>query len=245
MRKLLLISIATTWLASCVSMKNYPAVGNQVVSGIYTRQESTKKLELKPNGTYTLFNSEQSFTPVFEQCKIASNGKWSIVSNDVIELTSEDKYIKQKGFDYDIKKGSKLSQDSLYIQVIFPADFEPKVKLSFYFNNNVSKSIETEGRLITIPKSKYLWAKSPNSINRNHIAFSVNAIISGITLYKGRVLFKIFEEDIDTERSNYLIITLPNFDRCFFEFEPLNQELIYIKNNNLLFWQGDIWGNKK
>jgi hypothetical protein len=54
-------------------------------------------------------------------------------------------------------------------------------------------------------------------------------------------LFKIFEEDIDTENTNYLTITLLNFDRCFFEFEPLDKELIYINNSSQLLWKGDTW----
>lgn len=198
-------------------------------------------LTLYTNGTYILKKAEIKFTPIFEQCETASKGKWSVLSNDLLELTSEDKYLKQKGFDYDIKKENKFSQDSLYIKVNFPNDYEPNAKMNFTFNNNVSKSIETEKSLIVIPKSKHLWAKSSNSVNRNHIDFSINANVSGIQLYKSRVLFKIFEEDIDTENTNYLTITLPNFDRCFFEFEPLNKELIYIKNSSQLVWKGDTW----
>jgi len=236
MRKLLLMLIVASCLISCVSTKKSKS-SNQDISGIYNRQESTEKLELKSDGTYVLFNPEQSFSPVFEQCEIASKGKWSVLSNGMLELTSEDKFLKQKGFEYEINKENKLSQDSLYIQINFPTDFHP-VKLNFYFNNSNSKSIKTVRTFIVLPKSKYLWDRK---ININQISFSMDADISGTTLYKGRILFSIFEEYIDTEKTNFLTITLPNFDRCFFEFEPLNKELINIKNSNQLYWQGDIW----
>jgi len=221
-------------------MKNYKS-GNQEMSGLYKRQESTEKLELKVDGAFTLFNSDQLSTPVFEQCEIASKGKWLVLSNDVLELTSEDAYLKEKGFEYEIKKENKLSQDSLYIQVHFSNYFQPSVNLWFMFNHQKDLFLEQGKTFIALPKSKYLFPKTTNSVNRNHIAFSLNVNIQGTTLYKSRILFEIFQEDIDTENTNYLTITLPNFDKCFLEFEPLNKELILIKSRNQLYWQGKLW----
>lgn len=191
-------------------------------------------LVLNSDGTYILKKAEIKFTPVIEQCDIASKGKWSVLSNDVLELTSENNYLKQKGFEYELKKENKLSQDSLYIQVNFSVDIdELPIKLNFGFNNNNSKSIETEKTSIALSKTTYLRTIA----NRNHISFYLTGNIS----CKGRTVFKIFEEDIDTEKFNFLTISLPNFDRCFFEFEPYNQELIYIKGKNQLLWQREIW----
>ena len=223
-------------MIGCVSVKHRKSE-NKDISGIYKRQKSTQKLELKSDGTYTLFNIEQTFTPVFEQCEVASTGKWSALSNDLLEVISEDNYLKQKGFEYELKKENKFSQDSLYFQVYFSPGFH-SVNLNFTFNNNNSKSLKTEKVNIVILKSKHLWDKK---INTNQINFSIEAATLGSTLYRSRVLFSIFEEYVDTEKYNYLTITLPNFDRCFFEFEPLNNELIMIKSKNYLFWQGDLW----
>lgn len=197
-------------------------------------------LVINADNTYILKKAEIKFTPVIEQCDIASKGKWSILSNEVLEITSEEKYEKQKGFEYELKKENKYSQDSLYINVKFPNDFHP-VKLNFYFNNNNNKSIHTENTVIKLLKSKYLSLKSSYSVNKNHITFSLDANISGNSLYGGRILFNIFEEDIDTEKTNYLTITLPNFDQCFYEFEPYNQEIIFIKNPKELLWKGYVW----
>lgn len=239
MRQLLFILIAAFQLVGCISTKGQKLKARDI-SGVFERQESSEKLELKPDGTYILWNAEILFTPVIEQCDYASKGKWSVVAENVIEITSEDNYTEQKGYEYDIKKGNKLFQDSLYIQVIFPTDFHP-VKLDFTFNHNNSKSITIDKTHIVLPKSKYLWNRrtAPNQIN-----FSLNANVSGLELYKSRILFKVFEETIDTEKFNFLTITLPNFDRCFFEFKPYNKELIYVKGKNQILWQGDFWDKK-
>ena len=235
MKKALVILIVSFQLIGCSSAKGQKT--NTQFSGVYEREESSEKLELKSDGTYTLWNPEITFTPVIEQCDYASTGKWTILADNVIEITSENYYTEQKGFGYDLKKENKLSQDSLYIQVVFPTDFHP-VNLNFTFNHKNNKSITTDKTYIVLPKSKYLWNRRTAT---NQISFNLNADVSGTEIYKGRILFKIFEESIDTEKHNYLTITLPSFDRCFFEFEPFYQDLILIKNKNTIIWQGDTW----
>lgn len=191
-------------------------------------------LILNDDGTYILNKAKINFTPVIDQCAVASKGKWSALSNDILELNSEDKYEKEKGFDYEIKKENRYSQDSLYIQINFPKSFEElPVKLNFGFNYNNSKSIETEKTKIVLAKAKHLGAIA----NRNHISLYLTSNSS----YKSRAIFEIFEEDIDTEKTNYLTINLPNFNKCFFEFEPYNQEFIFIKNPKELLWKGNVW----
>lgn len=236
MRKLIFILTLSFQLIGCASFIGQKT-DKQNVSGLYERQKSTERLELKTDGTYKLTNPENLGDVVFEQCDLASNGKWSLVADNVLEITSENYYLQQKGFEYELKKENKFSQDSLYVIVVYPTDFHP-VKHWLTFNYDTSKSIITDKTAIALPKSKHLWDKS---LSTNGIIFRVEANVSGTTLYKSRVLFKIFEEDIDTEKYNYLTITLPNFDRCFFEFEPYYQELIYIKGKNQILWQGDIW----
>ncbi|WP_353334350.1 hypothetical protein [Bacteroides sedimenti] len=228
------ISIVVFLLIGCVSTKKQQTSNCDDICGIYKLQKSTGKLELKSDGAYTLYKPKILFTPVVEQCEYASKGRWSFVADNLLELTSEDKYIKQKGFEYNIMKENRFSQDSLYVQVIFPSDFHP-VELDLCFN--YKKHIITDKTFIAIPKSTYLYMTN----NDNLIIFRLNADVSGTTIYRGRVTFKIFEEYIDIEKYNYLTIALPNFDRCFFEFEPYYKELIFIKNKNQLFWKGSIW----
>lgn len=191
-------------------------------------------LDIHNDGTYTLNNTAITFTPSIEQCDYASKGKWSIIAPNILEITSEN-YYKDIGVKYNLFKENKLSQDSLYIKVIFPSDYHP-VKLDLTFNNN--KSIITSETYIALAKSKYLWDRRTHV---NRINLNINADSRGMTLFKSRMLFKIFEENFDTEKYNYLTITLPNFDRCFYEFEPYYQELIYLRNENEIFWLGEIW----
>ncbi|WP_177733515.1 hypothetical protein [Flavobacterium inviolabile] len=240
----ILTIILILFLVGCNSIKNIELQNSPAGTYILRSDKlyqalsdnNYSQLELNPDGTFKLFKAEITFSPVVEQCEIASKGKWTVLSNDLLELNSEDKYLKQKGFEYDLKKENKFSQDSLYIQVNFPSDYHP-VRLNFHFNNNNSKSVKTNKTFMAIPKSMHLWDRK---ITANLIRFSMDADVSGTALYRGRILFSIFEEYIDTEKYNCLTITLPYFDRCFLEFEPY-QELIYIKDKNKLQWKGQVW----
>lgn len=214
--------------------------------GIYKQKGSSVKLELKSDSTYVLYNPEGNGHLAIEECNYSSRGKWKQMSDEVLEIMSENYYQKQEGFEYELKKENKFSQDSLYITVNLPDNLiyyknGIPVNFSFTFNNDVSKSIATNQSSISLPKQKHLWPKTSSPVNRNHIAFALNANISGTTLYKSRIMFEIFEEDIDTEKTNYLTITLPHFDLCFFEFEPYNKELLFVKNPKELIWQGKSW----
>lgn len=235
-------------LSSCNTTKIYSSQ-KEYLAGTYIfksekllyqalSDKNYSSLKIDKDGTYTLNKAEISFTPVIEQCDYASKGKWSVLADNILSITSEDYYTKQKGFEYEIKKENKFSQDSLYIRVVFAADYQPPVRLRFDFNYREVKISQNGETYIILPKSKYLWNRRNAT---NQISFNIDANASGMSLYKSRVNFLIFEESINTEKYNYLTITLPNFDRCFFEFEPYNQELIYIKSRNQLLWQGDIW----
>ena len=245
--KVLTILLLLLVLSSCKTTKinssqkedltgSYILKSDKLYQALSDKNYST--LEIHKDGTYTLNKAVIGFTPVIEQCDYASKGEWSFITDNVIEITSEDYHTKQKGYEYDIKKENKFSQDSLYIQVIFPDDFQPPVKLGFTFNYNNSKSITTDKTYVVMPKSKHLWNRRTST---NQISFIIDANVSGVSLYKSRINFLIFEEYIDTEKYNHLTITLPNFDRCFFEFEPYYQELILIKDKNRLQWQGELW----
>lgn len=235
--------ILTLLFISCTSPKKIMQSGSELKGEYVLNSDKLfqafsdmnyHSLVLNDDGTYVLNKAKIKFTPVIEQCDVASKGKWSGLSNDVLELTSEDKYEKQKGFNYEIKKENRYSQDSLYIQINFPKSFEElPIKLNFGFNYNNSKSIETEKIKIVLAKAKHLGAIA----TRNHISFYLTSGSSR----KSRAVFQIFEEDIDTEKTNYLTINLPNFDRCFLEFEPYNQELIFIKKPKELLWKGSVW----
>src|SRR5688572_15957091 len=107
MRNLTIVSMLL--LVSFTSVKN-TQLPNSELAGTYILKSDKlyqalsdmnySRLELNPDGTFKLFKAEIKFSPVIEQCEIASKGKWSVLSNDVFELTSENNYLKQSGFDY-------------------------------------------------------------------------------------------------------------------------------------------------
>lgn len=242
MRKATLAIIAILVMTGCNTLKMATL---KDLCGTYIRQGNSMKIELCSDGTFVLYNPSQSQFPycgvIIEQSEIASKGKWKLKSSDVLELTSENYYLRQKGYEYELKKENKFSQDSLYIKIIFPDDYTPDANNYFLFVKHGSeKSIETDKNFLVIPKSEYLYSKKSHSISINRIYFSIKANTYGHKVYRSRLLFNIFEEDIDTDETNYLTITLPYFDISFFEFEPL-KDLIYIKNENKLYWRGDVW----
>lgn len=239
MKKIILVIAIVSQLTGCISAKSQKLKTHNI-SGIYTNQISREKLELKDDGTYIIWNDTIYDYVVIEQCDYFSKGIWSIVADNLLEITSEDYYTKQKGYEYEIIMENKFSQDSLYINVLFPTEFHP-VNLRFSFNYDTSKSIETEKNYIVLPKSKHLRGRPDTT---NQIGLSLYAKISGTKFYNSRTMFEIFEgaeERINTEKFNYLTIVLKNFDRCFFEFVPYNHDFIYIKNNNLLLWKNEVW----
>lgn len=245
MKSKILLFVISFLQLSCHSQQaiKIPKNDNEIVTqGVFIQKDTGLKLQLTNDGYYTLFNPESNEHFVIEQCEYASKGKWKQLSNDVLEIISENYYVQQEGFKYDLKKENKYSKDSIYIEIKLPNEFlnyrRETIKSTFYFNHNTNKSITTKKGSIVIAKEKYLFAK-PNEVN--HIGFSLNADVLGTSFYKSRIMFKVFEEDINTEKYNYLTINLPNFNLCFYEFEPYNHELIYIKDKKELIWQGESW----
>ncbi|MDH6254466.1 hypothetical protein M2347_004193 [Chryseobacterium sp. H1D6B] len=198
-----------------------------------------EKLVLYENNTYILFHARADFSPVVEQCEYASKGEWKQISNDIVDLTSEDNYLKQDGFKYELKKEKKLSSDSIYLEVVFPDEFRP-VTLIYYFNG--TNRFSTDQSKISLPKKKYFRFLP---LNVSEINFKLESTLNGNTMYKSRAMFEIFNEKVDISEYNYFTIKLPFFNRCFYEFESYNHSYVYIKDKNTLVWQGQEWIKEK
>ena len=105
--------------------------------------------------------------------------------------------------------------------------------LSLNFNNK--KNIIANELNIKISKSEYLWKTD----NINLIELNIAKKLTGKKIYKERMLFNIFKENINTDY-NYITVDLPSLQRCTLEFEPLYDN-VYIKNRNILYWKGKEW----
>ena len=75
--------------------------------------------------------------------------------------------------------------------------------------------------------------------NINLIELNIAKKITGKKIYKERMLFNIFKENINTDY-NYITVDLPSLQRCALEFEPLYDN-VYIKNRNILYWKRKEW----
>ncbi|MFS4429629.1 hypothetical protein [Chryseobacterium sp. S90] len=209
---------------------------NQVLYQALSDNNNYGHLILKSDNTYILSHAPANFSPTIEQCDYASKGQWKQISNDIVDITSENYYLKQDGFKYELKKEKKSSNDSIYLKIIFPEDYHP-VKFTYRFNDG--KWYTTNKKEIVLSKDKYLLM-NPANINRIGLRLDVDDV-SGVTLYRSRTMFEILREDIDTDKYNYITINLPHFNQCFFDFEPYYHNYIFIKNKNTLMWKGEKW----
>lgn len=229
------------FIASCSSVQPLKSIEETTIAGVYIESNSTKRIEFYSNGDYLLYNPISTRAPVFERCEYSSKGKWSQIDNNIFQILSENYYIKQDGFDYNIVGEKRFSDDSLYLKIKFPTEFHP-VKVVINFNDKVGNSILADKDFIVVPKPKH---RAKNIKDVHLISLDLEADVSGQDVYRSRITFKIFENYINLSDSNYLIIDLPNFNRCFYEFEIYKSELLYLKNEEQLYWQGEIWNKSE
>lgn len=212
-------------------------------SGVYKIKGSEQKLELNSKGLYILYNSDSFGHLATDLCEYASKGQWKKISSDVIDLTSENYYLKQDGFKYDLKKESKFSQDSIYIDIILPKDFDSIANPEFdlLFNYNTSKRIRSVNDRIKLSKKDYSLIGEKNKLTLNLI-FNVK----GERFFNNRLNYNILQDySLDVDKFNYFTISLPNFNQCFFDFEPYYHSYIYVKDRNTLMWKGEEWIKSK
>lgn len=212
---------------------------NTVLYQALSDDKNYKQLTLFPDKTYLLSRADVDFSPAIEQCEYASKGQWKKLSSDVIDLTSENYYSKQEGFKYDLKQESKLSQDSVYIDVILPKDFEDVATPEFdlLFNYKTSKRIRSASNRIKLSKKDYSLIGIKNQLTLN-LMFNAK----GERFFNNRLNYNILQDyNLDTNTYNYFIISLPNFNQCFYDFEPYYHSYIYVKDKNTLMWKGEEW----
>ena len=231
--KNIVLFISLFQLISCATIDNIEgiySIKNKYKYQALSEDNNYSQIELHKNGHYILKKAEVTFSPVIEQGDYASKGKWNRLSNDVIELVSQDQHLEK--IPYSIRQEKKYSQDSLYINVNIPHNL-PDMGLSLNFNNK--KNIIANDLNIRISKSEYLWKTD----NINLIELSIAKKLTGKKIYKERMLFNIFKENINTDY-NYITVDLPSLQRCTLEFEPLYDN-VYIKSRNILYWKRKEW----
>lgn len=235
--RIFILSFMSVFIAQSCKTQEFK---NEFLIGTYVKKGRTDKIELKDNSLYILYNSKNLGDLALDQCDILSKGQWKQISTDVVDLTSENYYSKEDGYKYDLKQETKFSKDSVYININLHKDFEtsiPTPEFSILFNYKTSKQIETTNNKIVISKKDYSLIGVKNQVNLD-LVFKP----SGQTRYYNRLRYEILQDfPLDVEKNNYFTISLPNFNQCFYEFEPYYHSYIYVKDKKTLMWQGEEW----
>ena len=171
--KNVVLFISLFQLISCTVIDNIEgiySIKNKYKYQALSEDNNYSQIEIHKNGHYILKKAEVTFSPVIEQCDYASKGKWNRLSNDVIELVSQDQHLEK--IPYSIRQEKKYSQDSLYINVNIPNNL-PDMGLSLNFNNK--KNIIANELNIKVSKSEYLWKTD----NINLIELNIAKKITG------------------------------------------------------------------
>lgn len=226
-------------LISCQSLRETERLESK--AGVYETKETSLKIELLADSTYTIHNSGYFGHMPVEECAYLSKGKWKQIDKNVALLLSENKYMAEDGYKYELKEERKLSDDSVYIEIKFPTDFHP-VTLYFTFEpyRSSSKTFTTRDTFIRLPKVKEHWEYQYSGPT---IQFEIRPTLDGELNYVARTYFEIFTLDIKSSKTNYITINLPFFDRCFITFMPIEQ-FIYFSKPNEFQWYGETWKKK-
>ncbi|MCX8532082.1 hypothetical protein [Chryseobacterium luquanense] len=211
--------------------------------GLYIKKNMTDKIEFKNNGSYILYNVQNLGHLALDQCDTLSIGQWKIISNDILDLTSENYYKEQLGYKYELEKSNKGSQDSIYIDIKLSDNSKesiPTPEFNILFNYKTAKQIKTKSNKIRISKKEYfLFGKN------NRISLDLVFKTSGKVFYSNRLKYNILQDyALNLESNNFFTINLPYFNQCFFYFEPYYHSYIYIKDKNTLIWKGEEWIKK-
>ncbi|RAJ83451.1 hypothetical protein CLV59_103419 [Chitinophaga dinghuensis] len=240
--KLFVCIILCFTFLSCFSQQIiYPSGGNPDVgvSGRYQKVNGDEILLFNSDGAFIcLRNHIQKSDVVIPLCDTLSKGFWSLKDGFIL-LKNRNGFNDVK---YSIIESTMGSQDSVYFKIILPEE-------DAFSYNNFKFSIVTSPIYRQFVKS----GKSELAISKKqwgNMAFGL--VIQNISpnVYYGmksyqRVYFKIFEsyKAIDGSKNCFTIL-VSGFNQCFYESMDIDNEVIGIDNNTLI-WRGNIYKKSK
>lgn len=188
-----------------------------------------------PNNLFFIKRAKQHNDAIVPECTdTIAKGKWELFRKDFMLL--------KNSFDYnqilfDIKQVKNFSDDSVYIKIELPIDnafFKGRFEFDFFFFNGIG-NFQSTSDYIVLPKDK---------VTRGTICdFSLTIkdgypyCDAGKKCYQ-RIYFNVFESLRKEISLNCFVITLPNFTECFVERMDIDNDLIYFKGKNGIFWRG-------
>jgi hypothetical protein len=164
-----------------------------------------------------------------------AKGNFKILTKNVISLSNDKNFHK---ISFDFKQEKKLSDDSIYFQIILPKDDAFSVNRFRYYLNGFAGTIyiKSDSSFIKVPKQKGLKFESTN-LNFLIQDLSPKNCFEEQKCYQ-RIYFRIFNNIAINNNSNYFTITLPDFNECYVERMDVENDFVYFDGKNSIFWHG-------
>ncbi len=220
------------------------------LEGKYVNTQTGEVLELNMDSTYILWHDIQEQIRNDCECNYVSKGKWQIMSSDVLQITSDEiSIIDSITVEYD----KRHSPDSIYFYLNFPCDYHPfefEIYVPFLYKEGCLPdfnyhSITFNRTSLSLPRENYVFT---NDFVGNYIEFDfwIDAALSNnddlqLSLFCNCLTDKLKISDDLMRKYNYFTVQFTSFDVCLIDWKKYSREIICIKNDNELYWNGNMW----
>lgn len=217
---------------SCVSQK---IESNSLkMAGRYQKLKGNELLILNGNKSFfCLRNYVQKSDVVTPLCDTLATGVWN-QRKTFITLKNNNDFNK---IQYSILESELNSKDSIYFKIVFPQEDA----LDYNIFKFAIVTSPMYGQYNESSKPEFAIARKGDVMAFN---FSIKNIAPncdfGTKCYQ-RIYFNVFEGyRPEKSSSNFFIITVKNFNQCFYEAMDVNGEVVGIEGDSL-FWRGNIY----
>jgi hypothetical protein len=164
-----------------------------------------------------------------------AKGKFKFISSDVAVLSNDSSFL---AINYEMKKTVDLSKDTVYIKIDLPEDKEFYThRFRFIFKIlRYGPPIEIDSPILKIARNKIQGYGAGNfGLTIQDLGLSYS---SGDSKCYSRTIYRVFDKfQLDTINNCYNV-ELPGFNECFIERMDVEDDLIYVKKDNVVIWRG-------
>ncbi len=237
--KLLLIAAQLTLLTIVIPLEKVAASD---ISGEYRcKTNNNLILTLYQDGNYVAGYDGNCVQHPVSQCPYFSKGRWLMLAENMLEITSDSPEIHNISDSLKLYSNYKLSQDSLYINIIFP----------IHSKNNYLQ-YEINGKEMIYCKSVHAWNDTvttivmhrKNLLNDSIFDMKISIFDEILWIFSNeytKLKYDLFDNHITVE-GQYNCIDIPFLyvDMCYLEFERLENNIMMLRNNKI-YWRGLVW----
>lgn len=235
MKYLILTAIILLCFISCKSGlvdKSY----NNFKFGKYIDKQNSEILDLKIDSTFTISEFYGDSDVVVPYCKqYLATGSWSFKKNNLFLTNTKN----LSEIDYFVKEGVKGSKDSIYINIKIPnEDAFFKGKFQFQLKVKGGPNFYSNDGDFSIPQYNFL-------LKNKDFSLMIQDLYPKVKKNKcyHRIYFIVFEEyRTKNQESNFFTIELKNFNQCFVESFVLENEILFIDDNERIYWDEKVFG---